>query len=466
MAEKIKLGIIADAGAPTGFATVTHNLAGYLQETGEYDIEIIGINFDGQPNEWSRKFNIWPARLGGDLLGIGLIPRFVNEVKPDAFLLFQDFWHFPMFISSMPKQPGTVLYYPVDSPNIKGQYILSMAETCAQVCYTNFGVTESMRAAEEAWKKFKQFGEMNKVNVIDTFNITVAGMMNPLTGAQLPAKQMHVHAKRLKGMRDRDNYNVIPHGIDLEKFHPVSKKGSRKLVALPFDAFIVGNVNRNQSRKRQDLSIRAFAEFAKDKPDARLVMHCVAVDAQGWDLEQLAEFYEVSDKVIFTHGSFKNTVASIDELNYLYNSFDIQINTGGGEGWGLTSFEGAACGVPQIVPDWSATKEIWEGYGKLINVASVRHEPAMINTQQAVIDTDHLVEVMNEMYESKEEREKVGEKCIEVTQRPEYRWENVGKQFDKIFKKVAGNVPAGGPIALNVQGVVELKKTPQGKHLK
>lgn len=146
MAEKIKLGIIGDAGVPTGFATVTHNVAGYLQETGDYDIQIIGINFDGQPNEWTKKFQIWPARLGGDFLGVNLIPRFISEVRPDCFMMFQDFWNIPLYIGQLPpEQTGTFAYYPVDAPNIKGTYMIPMGGICHSACYTNFGVKESVR---------------------------------------------------------------------------------------------------------------------------------------------------------------------------------------------------------------------------------------------------------------------------------------------------------------------------------
>lgn len=458
MAEKLKLGIIADAGAPTGFATVTHNIAEYLQNSGEYDIQIIGINFDGQPNQWSKKYNIWPARLGGDLLGVGLIPRFVNEVKPDAFLLFQDFWHLPLFLSKMPNQPGTVLYYPVDSPNIKGQYMLTMSAGCAHACYTKFGVDESLRGATEAWDKFKEYGRQNNADVADTFTVEVGGMLDPFTRMPIPSSPLKLFAKRLRALTRPEAYTVIPHGIDTSMFKPISKKGSRKLLGLSVEGFYVGNVNRNQSRKRQDLSLRAFAEFAKDKPNAKLILHCVASDAQGWDLEQLAQYYGVIDKVIFTHAMFKNSVASTEQLNYLYNALDVQINTGGGEGWGLTAFEGAGCRIPQIVPDWSATKEIWENHGKLIKVISVRHEPSQVNTMQAVIDTGHLVEILNEFYESPTAIEECGNSCYEVTQRPEYRWENVGKQFDTLFKKVAGTIPTGGPVALTSKGQIDLKK--------
>ena len=65
MAGKIKLGIIGDCGVETGFATVTHNLIKQLQATGEYEIKVIAINYDGKTdNQWSKTIDMWPARLG------------------------------------------------------------------------------------------------------------------------------------------------------------------------------------------------------------------------------------------------------------------------------------------------------------------------------------------------------------------------------------------------------------------
>lgn len=457
--SKIKLGIIGDAGAPTGFATVTHNVIEQLTATGDYEIECIAINFDGRPNQWSQKYKLWPARLGGDLLGIGLVPRFVQEFKPDAMMFFQDFWNIPMYMGMYPQEHrGILAYYPVDAPNIKGSYILSFGATTATACYTKFGVEESVRAANEVWEEFKTHSKNNNLDVVDGLQIQVGGWLDPVTRQPTPPRPVNVKARRLQTLKYPDGYHIIPHGVDTSQFNPISKKGSRKASGLPLDGFFIGNVNRNQSRKRLDLTIRAFAKFAATRPDARLIIHAVASDGQGWDLDQLSKYYGCRDKVIFTHNIFDNATATVEQLNRLYNTFDVQINTGGGEGWGLTAFEGAACRIPQIVPDWSCTKEIWEGYGKLIKVASVRHEPALINTMQCVIDTDNLCDTLAEFYENPSLREEVGNKCYEVTQRPEYRWEHVGKLFDNVFKKIAGKPPAGGPVAMSAKGQIELQK--------
>lgn len=460
MANKIKLGIIGDCGVETGFATVTHNLIKQLQDSGEYEVKVIAINYDGRTdNQWAKWIDMWPARLGGDLLGVGLVPQLINEFKPNVFLMFQDFWNIPIYISRLPENfTGSVAYFPVDAPNIKGSFMLPMAGVTSTICYTEFGRQEAVRGSVEAWAQLKVAAEANKKDILERIFVSVGGGVSPITGAPIAPRQVAISAYRLKQMRTKEGHSVIPHGVDVKAFYPISKKGARKMLGLPLNGFFIGYVGRNQSRKRQDLAIRAFADFYKTHKDAYLLLHCVKTDMQGWDLEQLADYYQVKDRVIFTHAMFADMAASMDQLNLLYNTFDVHINTGGGEGWGLPSFESAAVGTPQVVPDWSSTKELWEGAGKLINVASVRHEPHQINTMQAVIDTSSLVNILNELYESESLREELGKKCYEITQRPEYRWENVAKQFDTVFKNSIDKAVPTHPVAITQAGQIELVK--------
>jgi glycosyltransferase involved in cell wall biosynthesis len=454
MGDKIRLSAICDAGAPTGFASVSHQILGYLQDTGDYEIQILGINFKGIPNEWSKKFSIWPAALGNDFLGIGYTKPFLESTKPDLLFLFQDFWNLPHYLASKPLELPTILYYPVDSPNMKGQYVLALAAANEHVCYTHFGVRESVRGAREAYNTVVKKATKKGIHAAAQL---IAQVNNPVMPTQDEA-QVAASAHRLVEMQDENNYHVIPHGIDSENFFKLDKEFARVTLGMSPDWFVVGNINRNQSRKRQDLTIKAFSMFAKDKPDAKLALHSVRNDVKGWDLAQLAEYYGVADKVLFTHEIFAGRQARIGELNAIYNALDIQINTGGGEGWGLTSFEGAASGIPQIVPAWSATKEIWEDNALLLDVLEVRHEPYMINTAQAVVDTKQAALYMQELYEDRNKLEEVGNKCKEVVERPEYSWHAIGKQFDVLFKETVGKLLSFEPVAFDEEGEKQIEE--------
>ncbi len=350
---KIKLSAVGDAGCPTGFATVMHNVMSYLQDSGDYDINILGINYDGRPNKWSKQFTIWPARIGGDFLGVGATSDFIKQTQPDVTFLFQDFFNLPLFLGELPEGlPGITCYYPVDAPNIKGSYLLALGATVEVACYTDFAVAESVRGMKEGWTRLMHDAKKQNLDVIDTFILQARGGTDPLTGVLIGDKKVEVYARRLHQLLKKQNYNVIPHGTDLSAFHQLDQKECRKKYGIKEDIFLVGNVNRNQPRKRLDLTIRAFAQFAKDKPDAYLLLHSVRNDSGGWDLRQLASYYGLEDRVISSHKFFQDKTATIEELNEIYNTLDVQLNTGGGEGWGL------CLRSDSLIPTDSGFKEI------------------------------------------------------------------------------------------------------------
>jgi hypothetical protein len=64
---------------------------------------------------------------------------------------------------------------------------------------------------------------------------------------------------------------------------PLTLLNAGKELGVPEDTFIVFNGNRNQPRKRIDLTIKGFIEFAKDKPDARLWLNMGSKD-MGWEI--------------------------------------------------------------------------------------------------------------------------------------------------------------------------------------
>jgi hypothetical protein len=98
---------------------------------------------------------------------------------------------------------------------------------------------------------------------------------------------------------------------------------------VPQDVFVVFNGNRNQPRKRIDLTIKGFIEFAKDKPDARLWLHMGKKD-MGWDLVPLFKRvardagYDATGKLILTSPSFStDNCLPVEQLNKVYNAVDM-----------------------------------------------------------------------------------------------------------------------------------------------
>ncbi len=374
-----------DACSNTGFGRVTHSVLNELHK--EHEVHVIGINYNGDPHEYP--YPIYPAANVHvqDRFGIPRLPEIINVVKPDIFIALNDVWVVNQVwerIHFLKDDVGFkfLAYIPIDSQS----YLPDM------------------------------FRHLPNWDLAVTFTIPCANRI----------LQHEVKAPRL---------GVLPHGVSLEKFFPIDRDQARDELGLPKDKFIVFNGNRNQPRKRIDLTIKAFADFAVDKPDTMLYLNMGSKDL-GWDIkglfnhEMLRRGVDPKHRLAMTTPNEINYMAAPPDelLNKIYNAADVGINTADGEGWGLVSFEHGACRRPQIVPNHTACADIWEGAGLLTDIATwVRDKD--LSVERGLVDTDHLSQQLTELYADMDLYEDTAQKCYEVTQKPEYRWESVSAGF-------------------------------------
>jgi glycosyltransferase involved in cell wall biosynthesis len=237
---------------------------------------------------------------------------------------------------------------------------------------------------------------------------------------------------------------VIPHGVTRGQFYPKAKAEARKAIGLKDDIFIVFNGNRNQFRKRIDITIEAFAKFAKDKPDTQLYLHMGLKD-QGWDIIPLfsramgREGLDPNGRIILTAQTEGPPNVEVDMLNNIYNAVDVGVNTCKGEGWGLVNFEHAACRVAQVVPDHTSCKEIFEGYGRLIRCD---HIDVDVNyaREMPCPSSDHLAGILTDLYENREKLDATAELCYMRVTDKQFDWDTVALQFGGVFEDVLKGV--------------------------
>jgi glycosyltransferase involved in cell wall biosynthesis len=211
-------------------------------------------------------------------------------------------------------------------------------------------------------------------------------------------------------------------------------------LGLKEEDFIVFNGNRNQFRKRIDITISAFAEFAKERPNAKLYLHMGTKD-QGWDVmqvfgrEMVRRELDPNGRIIMTAQTPNPPAVEVELLNTIYNAVDVGVNTCKGEGWGLVNFEHAACRVAQVVPDHTSCKEIFEGYGRLIRCDHVDVDVNFAREMPCPSDA-HLAEILAELYESPEELLQTAEKCYQRATDVAFQWDTVAAEFHKVFQEV------------------------------
>lgn len=393
---------VGDAVAATGFSRVTHHVLEELRH--EWDVHVLGVNYYGDPHEYP--YQIYPAsRLGSDLFGFGRLAKVASKIRPDLIVVLTDPWHVPQYL----KKAGNcslIASVMVDGLNCRGH---GLNGTLATIFCTEFGIEQA----------------------------------------------------KIGGYQGRAA--VIPLGVDLEVYKPIDRHTARAALGLPprlhDDAFIVGNVNRNQPRKRLDLTIRYFARWIREHQhdDAYLYLHVAPTADQGWDVNQLSQYYGISSRLIYAEPDVLVGVPE-DALAAAYAAFDVQVTTTQGEGFGLTTLEGMACGVPQLVPDWSALGEIVEDAALRVPCTSTAATPNMINAIGGIADEETFIACLERMYQEPDLRRELGERGIHLASRECYRWPRIGQLYGSVIEQALNPVTRMSAAELEADGK---SKTPR-----
>ena len=382
--DRPKLLWIGDATVATGFAKVTHNVLDHLQK--DWDISVLGLNYLGDPYPYD--YPVYPCRTPefGDAFGTQRFPNLVTEIRPDLVVIQNDPWNIPSYmqhLEGIADAPPVVATMPVDGKNCRGGDLNTLSHA---IFWTEFGAKEA----------------------------------------------------ELGGYRGSSS--IIPLGVDNEFYHRKDKKQARTDVGLPKmmeDMFIVGNINRNQPRKRLDLSIQYFCEWVKDCgiPDAYLSLHVCPTGDMGYDTKQLMKYYGMVGKLVLTIPAIGSGIPE-DKLVDVYNTFDIQITTTQGEGWGLTTMEGMACGIPQVVPNWSALGE-WAAPGAYtVDCPNTIATPTFVNALGGVPDKDLFIGAIDNLYKNASVRSRYINEGYCLVEQPKYRWKAIGEQYNETLQLV------------------------------
>lgn len=419
--DKTTILVIGDAVATTGFARVMHGIFENLPQ-GKYDIHHLGVNYRGDPHPY--KANIYPAIPGGsynigDIYGVQRIASLLDALEPKLIFILNDIWVLPIYMNEIRKFMDrgfkVVTYSPVDAEPIEWRWITEINSVHRVAVYTEF----AKGVLENSVKDWKRFIEKNEVENED-------GYFPPI--------------------------EVIPHGVDRKTFYKlpaVTDRGGKEIMSGRVNAkrrvypneedfvnsFIVLNANRNQPRKRIDVTMKGFSQFAKDKPaNVKLYLH-MGVDDMGWNIVNLAERYGIDDRLIISSDSPVMPSVTDARMNEIYNACDVGINTSVGEGWGLISFEHAATGAAQIVPRHSSQPEIWGDAAEYMEIDRWMTTEKIL-TEGGFVTPESVADVLQKFYDDPKYLEEMSNKAFEVTQRDEYTWKSVAKQFNKLFQTV------------------------------
>jgi len=375
----------------TGFGVVSKNLLTRWHDMG-HEIVVLGINeYNDDPRSVQKfPFTIYPCEKGSPehIYGMHKVWSIAQIENPDIMFFLNDPWLIKSYIDLKPEGilPYTkfIGYYPTDAAPLKPEWHKTLNGLDAQVVYSKYGE-----------------------DVVTKSN----------------------------GSRP-DNLHQIYHGVDTKVFFPVNTQIARQKLGLPIDSFIVGMIARNQPRKRFDLLMMAFAEFAKDKENVKLYLHTGLHDV-GFDILNIAHQLSISDKLILTENLAPNKGVSPERLNLIHNSFNVNALISLGDGFGLPVAESMACGCPQLVSGHSALQELVEGHGGLtVKNAAWILNPGGINTWGGVSDVIDMAEKMNILYNNNELCVKLGEEGYMFITQEKFTWKFAALEFASIFKNL------------------------------
>ena len=229
----------------------------------------------------------------------------------------------------------------------------------------------------------------------------------------------------------------IPHAVHSDDYFPVSEQEKYNIKAKYAlqDDFVIGTVARNQGRKMLDRMMYSFAMFAKNHPDAKLLMHCDPYDAAAiFDMVTLTRKLNISNRVLYTGTKYYEGF-DYKRMNEVYNAMDVFALSTSGEGFGIPTIEAMSCGIPVMVTDYTTTDELVRQTNSGIPVKLQGEITGNWNVDRGLWDIKDGTEAFEKLYDSKALREKYGKNGREAVLR-EYEWKGVINKWTSILDRM------------------------------
>lgn len=289
----------------------------------------------------------------------------------------------------------------------------------------NYGVIDAINAAEH----FRPILEKIDIPVVPSqFGFRQTAVMNP-------------------------NAMYIPHGVSLKTYRPLVKTKEEMKTRYKLNGrFVYGLVNRNVPRKLFPFIFRAIRDLKREGyKDIALLCIADPADSFGSNLFDLSRKFglkiswDLSPADVYLHPQNLNYMITIDEdeLAKVYNAMDVLVSTSVGEGFGLPTLEGAACGTPSIACDHSANTELIKGHGwpyspvrtsdgKVFQIPNIGNEYTAYEFPMP--DYYELLKSMKEAHDNPDLLRKYSIDSIKFAQ--QYDWRRILPMWDAVTEKI------------------------------
>ncbi len=383
----------------TGFTRVLESL--FEQLSPHAEIHWLGIGYKDARVQ-REHYTLYPCNPhGGDLYGAYGAVELAEQVKAKTIFLLNDLYilknYAKAWTSLREKNTRLVVYAPLDGTITDPASIKDCSWPDDLVLYNQWAL-QSFGSAQDI------FGSAQD---IETF----------------AAPRLH----------------AINHGVDRHVFYPPAdaaeqKRLKQELFDIPgaADTIFILNANRYNERKDIETTIAAFAgALPHFKRPARLCLHTPHTDPQlKTTLETVIANSGCGSTILLNPLGEEYTNDS--SLVKLFQACSIGINTSLGEGWGMISFEHAACGAAQVVPDHTAPAELWKNAAILIPKA----RPVQLPTNpfgMYASDTAFLSKELVKLVNDENYLADVSNACYNRAAEDRFDWKVIGEQWRKLI---------------------------------
>jgi glycosyltransferase involved in cell wall biosynthesis len=365
-----------DYNSFTGFATVSKNLVINWQKIfgATMKLDIVAVNYFGEDYSEGENIRVISAKardVAKDDFGRYVFMRSLKDIDYDLIFILQDLGVVVPMINllqeikdenkkSNKKQFKSILYYPVD-----------------------FVLTPNLGVGLEFFDSLATYTEYGRF-----------------------------HTLRLKP-QIKGKLKVIPHGNNMTNFYPLPFEEAEDFRNKYFGEknakkFIVGSINRNQSRKDIPTTIFGFLEYWESNKDSFLYLHMNPKDPMGWHLRTILAQTPLreGEDFMFPPQDEYNKGADVAKLNKIYNSIDCFLSTATGGGWELTVTEAMSAKKPVIIPKHTSFEHLGGTNGE---------RAYMLETLYPIVAmVDNVIRFQSDLYEIAEKLHEVN-RDIEIS---------------------------------------------------
>ncbi len=409
MQKPFRILALFDYNSFTGFSTVSKNLVSNWKKIfGEkMMLDIVAVNYFGDGYSEGPNVRIISAKrndIAKDDFGRYVFMRSLLDIDYDVIFILQDLGVVVPMIPHIKKikddkkkdnkkQFKSILYFPVD-----------------------FALTPNLGQGIEFFDSLATFTDFGKQNV---------NRLRP----DLKAK-----------------VRVVPHGNNFENFYVMPESEVTAFRKSYFgdnsDKFIIGNINRNQSRKDIPNTIFGFLEYWETyNKNSFLYLHMNPKDPMGWHLRTILAQTPLREGIdfMFPPKDDYEKGADISKLNSIYNSLDVFLSTATGGGWELTVTEAMSARKPVVIPNHTSFQHLGGQNGERAYFLNTLYPTVSMvdNVIRFQSDLYEVAETLNYLYNdiqnnSPELASKI-DKAYKFIEK--HNWEDISKSFAEEIKK-------------------------------